>query len=154
MFACSESCEGDRCYLPVNPPFPLFPPPTEKAQTPGKGSQTQTVPIPLSVLIYCTYIPSHRIREQYSCHCFLFHFSISIVELGTEFRSEKIPRNRLGMVSVIPRKKVLIPTSEAFRVPRKSQFRSSERNSAKILSFTELARPLWSLWPPLHSTKK
>ncbi len=29
--------------------------------------------------------------------------------LGTEFRSEKIPRNRLGMVSVIPRKKVLIP---------------------------------------------
>jgi hypothetical protein len=29
--------------------------------------------------------------------------------LGTEFRSEKIPRNRLGKVSVIPRKKVLIP---------------------------------------------
>jgi hypothetical protein len=36
---------------------------------------------------------------------------ISGLELGlaTEFRSEKIPRNRLGMVSVIPRKKVLIP---------------------------------------------
>ncbi len=29
--------------------------------------------------------------------------------LATEFRSEKIPRNRLGMASVIPRKKVLIP---------------------------------------------
>jgi hypothetical protein len=29
--------------------------------------------------------------------------------LAAEFCSEKIPRNRLGMVSVIPRKKVLIP---------------------------------------------
>jgi hypothetical protein len=73
--------------------------------------------------------------------------------LGTEFRSEKIPRNRLGTVSVIPRKKVLIPRhSEAFRVPRKSQFQSSEvgtdrieRNSAKKLSFMELAQPLWPL---------
>jgi hypothetical protein len=35
--------------------------------------------------------------------------------LGTEFRSEKIPRNRLGMVSVIPRKKVLIPRHSEFR---------------------------------------
>jgi hypothetical protein len=29
--------------------------------------------------------------------------------LATEYRSEKFPRNRLGMGSVIPRKKVLIP---------------------------------------------
>jgi hypothetical protein len=29
--------------------------------------------------------------------------------LATEFRSEKIPRNRLGMDSVIPQKKVVIP---------------------------------------------
>jgi hypothetical protein len=29
--------------------------------------------------------------------------------LAAEFRSEKIPRNRLGTASVIPRKKVLIP---------------------------------------------
>jgi hypothetical protein len=29
--------------------------------------------------------------------------------LGTEFRSEKIHRNRLGTVSVVPRKKMLIP---------------------------------------------
>ena len=35
--------------------------------------------------------------------------------LGTEFRSEKIPRNRLGTVSVIPRKKVLIPRYSEFR---------------------------------------
>ncbi len=27
-----------------------------------------------------------------------------------------------------------------------------ERNSAKKLSFTKLAQPLWSLWRPLHST--
>ncbi len=37
------------------------------------------------------------------------------VGLGTEFRSEKIPRNRLGMISVIPRKKVLIPRHSEFR---------------------------------------
>jgi hypothetical protein len=37
------------------------------------------------------------------------------IALGTEFRSEKIPRNRLGMVSVIPRKKVLIPEHSEFR---------------------------------------
>ncbi len=57
--------------------------------------------------------------------------------LGTEFRSEKIPRNRLGMASVIPRKKVLIPKHSEFRgransearngiqwkgIPRKNQF--------------------------------
>ncbi len=48
------------------------------------------------------------------------------IGLATEFRSEKIPRNRLGMDSVIPRKKMLIP--RAFRDPRKRPFRSSERN--------------------------
>jgi hypothetical protein len=36
------------------------------------------------------------------------------VGLATEFRSEKIPRNRLGMVSFIPRKKVLIPRHPEF----------------------------------------
>jgi hypothetical protein len=35
--------------------------------------------------------------------------------LGTEFCSEKITRNRLGTVSVIPRKKVLIPRHSEFR---------------------------------------
>jgi len=39
---------------------------------------------------------------------------------GISFR--KIPRNRLGTESVIPRKKVLIPTE--FQVPRKSLFRA------------------------------
>ncbi len=28
-----------------------------------------------------------------------------------------------------------------------------KRNSAKKLSFTELAKPFWSLWQPLHSTR-
>jgi hypothetical protein len=33
----------------------------------------------------------------------------SLLGLATEFHSEKIPPNKLGIVSVIPRKKVLIP---------------------------------------------
>jgi hypothetical protein len=48
--------------------------------------------------------------------------------LATEFRSEKIPRNRLGMDSVIPRKKVLIP--RVFRVPRKTH--SETRNGTEF----------------------
>ncbi len=52
--------------------------------------------------------------------------SDQIVGLATEYRSEKIPRNRLGMDSVIPRKKILIP--RAFRGSRKSLFWSAERN--------------------------
>jgi hypothetical protein len=49
--------------------------------------------------------------------------------LGTEFRSEKIPRNRLGMVSVIPRKKALIPRHSEFRGRANSEARNgTERN--------------------------
>ena len=44
--------------------------------------------------------------------------------MGTEFRSEKIPRNRLGMVSVIPRKKVLIPRHSEFRGRANSEARN------------------------------
>jgi hypothetical protein len=44
--------------------------------------------------------------------------------LGTEFRSEKIPRNRLGMISVIPRKKVLIPMHSDFRARASSEARN------------------------------
>ncbi len=39
----------------------------------------------------------------------------SAVGLGTEFCSEKIPQNRLGTVSVIPRKKGLIPRHSKLR---------------------------------------
>ncbi len=54
------------------------------------------------------------------------------VGLGTEFRSEKIPRNRLGTVSVIPRKKVLSPRYSEFRGRANSEARNgTERNSAK-----------------------
>jgi hypothetical protein len=52
------------------------------------------------------------------------------VGLATEFRSEKIPRNSLGTDSVIPRKKVLIPTE--FRIPRKSPFQSSKWNGTEF----------------------
>jgi hypothetical protein len=49
--------------------------------------------------------------------------------LGTEFRSEKIPRNRLGMISVIPRKKVLVPRHSEFRGRGNSEARNrTERN--------------------------
>ena len=52
--------------------------------------------------------------------------------LGTEFRSEKIPRNRLGTVSVIPRKKVLIPRHSEFRGRANSEARNgTERISVK-----------------------
>ncbi len=75
------------------------------------------------------------------------------IGLGTEFSSEKISRNRLGMVSVIPRKKVLIPGHSEFRGRANFEARNgTERNSAKNWSFTELAQLLCSLWRPLHST--
>ncbi len=46
--------------------------------------------------------------------------------VGNGISLQKIPRNRLGTVSVIPRKKVIIPRhSESLR---KSLFRRSERN--------------------------
>jgi hypothetical protein len=49
--------------------------------------------------------------------------------LGTEFRSEKIPRNRLGTVSVIPQKKALIPRHSEFRGRANSEARNeTERN--------------------------
>jgi hypothetical protein len=49
--------------------------------------------------------------------------------LGKKFRSEKIPRNRLGMISVIPRKKVLIPRHSEFCGRANSEARNrTERN--------------------------
>ncbi len=63
--------------------------------------------------------------------------------LATEFRSEKIPRNSLGTDSVIPRKKVLIPTE--FRIPRKSPFRSSERNVFRKIVFRNSQKNYLSL---------
>jgi hypothetical protein len=51
------------------------------------------------------------------------------LELGTEFRSEKIPQNRLGTVSAIPRKKVLIPRHSEFCGRANSEARNgTERN--------------------------
>ncbi len=70
----------------------------------------------------------------------------SIIGLAMEFRSEKIPRNRLGMDSVIPRKKVVIPRHS--EVYRKSQFRSSERNNQQRVFVPDMLRngiPGWFL---------
>ena len=96
---------------------------TEELLKNQSSKKIDTPRYPLTVLRPCGQEDtSVRLSE----HC--FH-----IGLGTEFRSEKIPRNRLGMVSVIPRKKVLIPRhSEAFRVLRQSQFRSSEWNGMEL----------------------
>jgi hypothetical protein len=57
---------------------------------------------------------------------------VMCVGLGTEFRSEKIPRNRLGMVSVIPRKKVLIPRHSEFRGRANSEARNETEFREKM----------------------
>ncbi len=61
-------------------------------------------------------------------HCFC-HSTCIHLGLGTEFRSEKIPRNRLGMVSVIPRKKVLIPRHSEFRGRANSEARNGTKRT-------------------------
>jgi hypothetical protein len=60
--------------------------------------------------------------------------------LATKFRSEKIPRNRLGTASVIPRKKVLfLRHSEVYgRVYSEAR---NGRNGMKTISFTKNPAP-------------
>ncbi len=68
-----------------------------------------------------------------------------------EFRSEKIPRNRLGMTSVIPRKKVLIPRHSECRgransnarngieqkgIPRKNAVLRNSHRTASMITLT------------------
>jgi hypothetical protein len=66
------------------------------------------------------------------------NYFMSRIGLGTEFRSEKIPRNRLGTVSVIPRKKALIPRHSESRGRADSEARNgTEWNSAEKISFTK-----------------
>ena len=65
--------------------------------------------------------------------------------LGTEFRSENILRNRLGMVSVIPRKKVLIPRHSEFHGRASSEARNeTERNSAER-KYDSYCRNRWTV---------
>ncbi len=53
------------------------------------------------------------------------------VGLGTEFLSEKIPRNRLGTDSIFAGKEVLIPRQSEFCERTNSEARNgTERNSA------------------------
>jgi hypothetical protein len=66
-------------------------------------------------------------RKEASGHCnepTLEGISLAYLGLGTEFRFEKIPRNRFGMVSVIPRKKALIPRHSEFRGRANSEART------------------------------
>jgi hypothetical protein len=62
------------------------------------------------------------------------------IGLGTEFRSEKIPRNRLGTVSVIPRKKVLIPRYSEFRGRANSEARNGTKERSGIPRKNEVLR--------------
>jgi hypothetical protein len=81
-------------------------------------------------------IPKH-------CPCTTVYLELG-VGLGTEFRSEKIPRNRLGTVSECSFRG--IPSSAEEPTPKLG----TEQNGTefcKKLSFTELAQPL----EPLHS---
>ncbi len=55
---------------------------------------------------FCHRMYKHPLPFSREWNLIRFFFFLG---LATEFRSEKIPRNRLGTASVIPRKKVLIP---------------------------------------------
>ncbi len=63
-----------------------------------------------------------------------------VLGLATEFRSEKIPRNRLGTPSVIPRKKVLIPRHSEVYGRVYSEARNGRKWHDKI-SFTKNPAP-------------
>jgi hypothetical protein len=64
-------------------------------------------------------------RKFLFCYRNILHFPLG---LETEFRSKKIPRNRLETVSVIPRKKVLIPRHSEVR----GRVDSEARNGMEI----------------------
>jgi hypothetical protein len=59
-----------------------------------------------------------------------------VLGLTTEFCSEKIPRNRLGMASVILRKKVLIPRHSVVYGESITRLETEEKAMKKI-SFTK-----------------
>jgi hypothetical protein len=68
-------------------------------------------------------------HEQIAMSCFL---KLLVLGLGTEFRSEKIPRNGLGTISVIPRKKAFIPKHSEFQRRANSEARNgTERNEIR-----------------------
>jgi hypothetical protein len=89
-------------------------------------------------------------------------YNVLWVGLGTEFRSEKIPRNRLGTVSVIPRNKVLIPRHSDFRGRDNSEARNGtefcEKNkfykTARITQHNDLSKVVFSYFGGLINTPR
>ncbi len=79
--------------------------------------------------------PQSQFPQSCVCERFIYSpdrspfFTAAELGLGTEFRYEKIPRNRLGMVSVIPRKKVLLPRHSEFRGRANSEARNGTERS-------------------------
>ena len=82
-------------------------------------------------------LPSSLLYFHSPVLCLSSSVTVFILGLGTEFRSEKIPRNKLGTASVIPRKKLLIPrfTEESI------QKLGTEGNGMKTISFTKNPAP-------------
>ncbi len=78
--------------------------------------------------------------------------TVPVLGLGTEFRSENISRN--SSERFLGRKCSFrgIPSSAEEPIP-KLGMEQNGTGSRKKWSFMELARPLWSLWQPLHSMK-
>ncbi len=94
-------------------------------------------------LLSCTPLSNSSILHH-SNHACVSQVSTLQLGLGTEFRSEKIPRNRLGTISVIPRKKAFIPRHSEFRgransearnetgrngIPRRNSFTEQQQNN-------------------------
>ncbi len=88
-------------------------------------------------------------RPLLSSQMFTYDLCIGL-GLGTEFRSEKIPRNRLGTISVIPRKKAFIPRHSEFRGRANSEARNrTERNGMEFrgkFSFTKQQQNNLTKW--------
>jgi hypothetical protein len=68
----------------------------------------------------------------------------ALLGLGTEFRSEKILRNILGTVTVLPRKKVLIPRHFEFSRRANSEARNGKKFLKKLSSMEQ--SKYWTKW--------
>jgi hypothetical protein len=76
--------------------------------------------------------------------------------LATKFRCEKIPRNRLGMVLVIPRKKVVIPRHSEIYGRVNSEARNGTELHEKMV-FTKNPAPeteLAACFFPRHASER
>jgi hypothetical protein len=69
-----------------------------------------------------------------------------------QFRSEKIPQNRLGMASVILRKKLLIPRHPRFTEESIPRLGTEENGIKKLLLQTNLLQQTDTCFCPRHAS--